>query len=203
MPWARIGEQVGHDDLVTTARTYTHVLADERELDVRNCSVCERDETVPIDWMVGGAIAALDRLLAATRNPAASAGTVFRPLFEALNWAASIDLTLLEQGRPVGSDLLEGIRFARDRVHHQWALALERHRHTSPASPVVYTNRPGSRIIVPPIPPISRSWWAWLPPGRLPGTRRGGEDAYRRCLATRDAEPTLESLRPVLEGLRT
>jgi integrase len=33
MPWARIGELVGHDDLVTTARTYTHVLADERELD--------------------------------------------------------------------------------------------------------------------------------------------------------------------------
>lgn len=31
MPWARIGELVGHDDLVTTARTYTHVVADERE----------------------------------------------------------------------------------------------------------------------------------------------------------------------------
>jgi integrase len=27
MPWARIGELVGHDDLVTTARTYTHVVA--------------------------------------------------------------------------------------------------------------------------------------------------------------------------------
>jgi integrase len=33
MPWARIGELVGHDDIVTTARTYTHVVADERELD--------------------------------------------------------------------------------------------------------------------------------------------------------------------------
>jgi integrase len=32
-PWARIGELVGHDDLVTTARTYTHVITDERELD--------------------------------------------------------------------------------------------------------------------------------------------------------------------------
>jgi integrase len=32
MPWARIGELVGHDDLVTTARTYTHVLVDESEL---------------------------------------------------------------------------------------------------------------------------------------------------------------------------
>jgi hypothetical protein len=32
-PRARIGEQVGHDDLITTARTYTHVLVDEIELD--------------------------------------------------------------------------------------------------------------------------------------------------------------------------
>jgi integrase len=31
--WARIGELVGHADLVTTARTYTHVVADEAELD--------------------------------------------------------------------------------------------------------------------------------------------------------------------------
>jgi hypothetical protein len=27
------GEAVGHDDLVTTARTYTHVIADEAEVD--------------------------------------------------------------------------------------------------------------------------------------------------------------------------
>lgn len=33
LSWARIGEFVGHGDLVTTARTYTHVLADEQELD--------------------------------------------------------------------------------------------------------------------------------------------------------------------------
>ena len=32
-PWARIGELVGHDDITTTSRVYTHVLADERELD--------------------------------------------------------------------------------------------------------------------------------------------------------------------------
>ena len=32
-PWARIGELVGHGDLVTTARTNTHVVADEAELD--------------------------------------------------------------------------------------------------------------------------------------------------------------------------
>jgi integrase len=32
MPWARIGELVGHGDIVTTARTYTHVVADEAEI---------------------------------------------------------------------------------------------------------------------------------------------------------------------------
>ncbi len=31
--WARIGELVGHGDIVTTARTYTHVLGDSAELD--------------------------------------------------------------------------------------------------------------------------------------------------------------------------
>jgi integrase len=33
MPLARIGEMVGHGDIVTTARTYTHVVASEDELD--------------------------------------------------------------------------------------------------------------------------------------------------------------------------
>jgi hypothetical protein len=32
MPWARIGESRRPGDLVTTARTYTHVVADEAEL---------------------------------------------------------------------------------------------------------------------------------------------------------------------------
>jgi integrase len=32
-PWAKIGEFVGQDDLKTTANTYTHVIADETELD--------------------------------------------------------------------------------------------------------------------------------------------------------------------------
>jgi integrase len=33
MPWARIGEGVGHDDITTTSRIYTHVLVDEAEVD--------------------------------------------------------------------------------------------------------------------------------------------------------------------------
>ena len=33
VPWARIGEAMGQRSLAVTADTYTHVLADERELD--------------------------------------------------------------------------------------------------------------------------------------------------------------------------
>ena len=33
VPWARIGEHVGQRDFAVTANTYSHVLADERELD--------------------------------------------------------------------------------------------------------------------------------------------------------------------------
>ena len=31
-PWARIGELVGHDNLMTTARTYTHIITQEVQL---------------------------------------------------------------------------------------------------------------------------------------------------------------------------
>jgi integrase len=40
MPWARIGELVGHGDLVTTVRTYTHVVASEAELDYGAILAC-------------------------------------------------------------------------------------------------------------------------------------------------------------------
>ena len=33
VPWARIGEAVGHDDITTTSRVYAHVLTDEQEVD--------------------------------------------------------------------------------------------------------------------------------------------------------------------------
>lgn len=36
LPWAQIGAAVGHDDVFTTARTYTHVLMDEAEIDYRD-----------------------------------------------------------------------------------------------------------------------------------------------------------------------
>ncbi len=37
VPWARIGEHMGQRNLAVTANTYTHVLADEEELDYGSC----------------------------------------------------------------------------------------------------------------------------------------------------------------------
>jgi integrase len=56
VPWARIGEAVGHDDLVTTARTYTHVLVDETELATRRYSAGEAVGAAlrpPPEWRSG------------------------------------------------------------------------------------------------------------------------------------------------------
>jgi integrase len=36
VPWATIGQNVGQRDLAVTANTYSHVLADETELDYPN-----------------------------------------------------------------------------------------------------------------------------------------------------------------------
>jgi hypothetical protein len=36
VPWATIGQNVGLRDLAVTANTYSHVLADETELDYPN-----------------------------------------------------------------------------------------------------------------------------------------------------------------------
>jgi hypothetical protein len=51
--WARIGEQVGHDD-TTTARIYTHVLVTEDEIDY--ATVLGYQRGVGIGFVIGGAL---------------------------------------------------------------------------------------------------------------------------------------------------
>jgi len=46
IPWARIGEFVGQRNLAVTANTYTHVLADESELDLE-ALLCSAGATSP------------------------------------------------------------------------------------------------------------------------------------------------------------
>jgi hypothetical protein len=118
-----------------------------------------------VDWMAEGYIKALDRLRSETGRGDAGERVTFLPLFEALNWAASIDRYFFEKGRPIENDLLTAVRFARNRVHHQWALALR--RFDSPGVPMIHLATSSSRIVGPP----PGFWWYWvdldeLPPGR-------------------------------------
>lgn len=152
--------------------------------------------------MVEGYQGALERLTTVVRNADATAEQTYIPLFEALNWAASIDLFFLEKGDAVQSDLLTGVRFARNRVHHQWAKALA--RGDSPGIPRVTLATSSSRIVGPP----PGFWWYWVEADQLPTRQewrppgRSGEREYKSELAGQTADATLEALRPVLEGLR-
>ena len=67
MPWARIGEWVGQRNLAVTANTYTHVLADETELDY-----AELLSTLRIGAACGGSLtpAAKATRLGVSRQPA-------------------------------------------------------------------------------------------------------------------------------------
>jgi hypothetical protein len=120
----------------------------------------------------------------------------FFPLFEALNWAATI---AVETSPPIQNDLLQGIRFARNRVPHDWGMALRRSEWLNP-SPLGITNRRGGSRLAGPVTLFS---WTWVRVDELPEPQREdpvGEAAYVRCLAEKPAEETLQALRPVLEN---
>jgi hypothetical protein len=152
-----------------------------------------------LDWMVEGYIKALERLDGETRSGDAGERETFLPLFEALNWAASIDLYFSEAGKPVENDLLTAVRFARNRVHHQWARALT--RYDSPGVPMIMQATSSSRLIGPP----PGFWWCWVETKDLPSGHSWpeGEAAYSAQLAGKRADVTLADLLPVLEALRS
>jgi hypothetical protein len=149
-----------------------------------------------VDWMVEGYINALERLRAETGSGDASEKETFLPLFEALNWAASIDLYLIEAGTPIENDLLRAVRFARNRVHHQWAHALA--RYDSPGVTMIQLATSQSRIVGPP----PGFWWHWIDLDDLPASRSSSreENAYVAQLTGKRADETLEDLRLVFES---
>jgi hypothetical protein len=156
----------------------------------------------PVGLMVAGYRGALDRLSNVLKNPDATADDVFIPLFEALNWAASIDLFLIEGGTPVQDELLTGVRFARNRVHHQWAKALARVDTPAPGPRITLAETSSQRIE-----PRQEFFWYWLKAQQLPASTppvRGlpsGEQEYKDKLAGNPAEETLVKLLPTLENL--
>lgn len=92
-------------------------------------------ESVPVYLLIDGFEQSCDRFYLAMKSTSRDA--TFIPLFEALNWAVSIDERLQKawSAAPTNpakfwsdgfahGDTVKGVRFARNRVHHQWADAL-------------------------------------------------------------------------------
>lgn len=167
---------------------------------------------VPVVTLVAGFDQALYRF--ATHdggvNPS-SAERAYLALFEVLNWLHAIDDRLqhdwpgerqerehwyraFEAGRT-----LPGVRYARNRVHHQWADAIAGMRvgsfaglreGTVPDPPLV---RPLRGEFRDPIGEAGRwRWVAELPPAERPD--REGQDAYRDRLAGRLVRETFDEL---------
>jgi hypothetical protein len=126
----------------------------------------------------------------------------FIPLFEALNWAVALDERTKTSWAPDGeilgwawraripqAELMAGVRFARNRIHHQWADALRLDR-TGFQFPIAF--------------PLRAAEWVWrevngLPPGRQDVA---GEAVYRDGLQGRAARAALRELADAFGHLR-
>jgi hypothetical protein len=144
--------------------------------------------------MLQGYTRAVDRYLASAQQDT-NFGETFIPLFEALNWAVSTRDFFKEEGRPVRDRLASALGYARDRVHHDWAGALEPARFPVESSVMV-------------IPGVSLSLsgysveWFWKPVEQLPppsGGRVKDKRAYQELLAGKSAYETLNALRSMFE----
>jgi hypothetical protein len=124
------------------------------------------------------------------------------PLFEALNWAVALDERLVKDWIPDGKDdpgpgwdwpvrlsnkadaeAVRGVRFIRNRIHHQWADALR-------------LAKAGNHY------PPRELEWVWVGASDLPEADPGhdrGRDGYKRLLEGRAAEYTLSILAETYE----
>lgn len=143
---------------------------------------------------------ALERFHAAVKGQ--DAVEAFIPLFEALNWAVALDERTAKLWAPdgkvlgwswrervPGAEVMAGVRFARNRAHHQWADALvldEGHRQYPRSYPVVYFE------------------WVWRPASGLPPGHpdAAGEELYRGRLEGRAARASLGELSEAFAFLR-
>ncbi len=153
--------------------------------------------------LTGGFAQALDRWQRAHAEEDAEAA--FYALFEALDWAHAADDYVAWVWQPDGivkkrpwwewrkhgalgvgdelSDIMQGLRYARNRVHHQWADAL------------VTTDG----LTFPIVFPATFRSWAWrcvedLPTPRDEVREASGREAYSKALAGRPAHATLVTI---------
>jgi hypothetical protein len=133
---------------------------------------------------------------------ARAADQAFFALFEALNWAVALDDFLAECWRPHGTrlgfdwrreianaEIFGAVRYARNRVHHQWADALKE-------------TQVEHRVL-----PFGSTSLAWREFEELPTPTEGREDvtgreAYRTLLEGQTASFTLSDMGQVLATMR-
>jgi hypothetical protein len=163
-------------------------------------SVPMTNNEAPLPWMVEGCLAAVERLRVETQRGDADAKDTFFPSFEALNWAASIDLFLFENGAAVERPA-DGGALRPESCSPSMGKALV--RADSPGIPRVTLAASSSRIVGPP----PGFWWYWVGADQLPARPPrvapplSGKEQYKNNLAGKPAEATLEALRPILEAL--
>jgi hypothetical protein len=130
------------------------------------------------EWLVEGYRRALERFTA-TADARDKPEDRFIPLFETLNWVVAI-MDHPEGQHLYTDEIVRGLRFARNRVHHDLADALE-------PRDVPFRIRPshsreyGVEALRPPT--VLDWFWKW--PDQLPEGHPDaeGEEAYRKLLA--------------------
>jgi hypothetical protein len=126
----------------------------------------------PSAWLVRGYVAAVERFREQAAIRSDSAHEVYPSLFEALTWAHSLWDTWFRLVEPQDRHL-DGLRYVRDRCHHQLASVIYR----DPAAP---------------------GGWRWCGIGHLPledpgrGHDREGAKNYTELLEERPVVETLD-----------
>jgi hypothetical protein len=143
------------------------------------------------DWLVRGYRAALRRFddTTGSRDPEER----FIPIFEALNWAAAmLDPNSSLRASLITDHIVRGLRFARNRVHHDWAEAIE-------ARDMPYPGGSGLKTV--PAHRGARMWrrraaldWCWKPLNQIPGANKRGAAQYRAHLEGKPARQALAHL---------
>ena len=140
--------------------------------------------TVTLDVLYEGFEQAFERWQVVQYAPADPLKT-FIPLFEVLEWAACIDE---RWGYEKASKELRGLRWARNRVYHGWALALEvRTRDELTLHPSIDRSS---------VPDFEWAWRDALPESKpVPERLRKDEPFYASHLAGQPARVTLNLIR--------
>lgn len=148
------------------------------------------DNTVTFRVLLAGYRGAAQRFHGA--RLARDATATFHPLFEALNWAVALDDQVRARWSPTGELLdwrwrdkvdegryVRAVRFARNRIHHQWADALE------------LTHG----AVLPTTLPSAFHEWRWRDSMLLPvGASGRDQDVYDELFANQPARYALDAL---------